>query len=75
MIVNPGVFQALVINRFGKMENKHKLYIEKKKVTLEHSVKLLCTETDNQQNFDKAGFYLNAIGILRNTLVFLTKKH
>ena len=28
MIVNPGKFQAMVINRFGKMENKHEMYIE-----------------------------------------------
>ena len=40
MIVNPGKFQAMVINRFGKMENKHEMYIENKKIT-EHSVKLL----------------------------------
>ena len=33
MIVNPGKFQAMVINRFGKMENKHEMYIENKKIT------------------------------------------
>ena len=52
MILNPGKFQAVVINRFGKMENKHEMYIENKKITSEHSVKLLGIETDNQLNFD-----------------------
>ena len=44
MIVNPGKFQAMVINRFGKMENKHEMYIENKKITSEHSVKSLGNE-------------------------------
>ena len=53
IIVNPGKFQAMIINRFGKMENKlKKMYIENEKITLEHSVKLLSIETDNQLNFD-----------------------
>ena len=52
MIVNPGKFQAMVINRFGKMENKHEMYIENKKITSEHSVKLLGIEIDNQLKFD-----------------------
>ena len=48
MIVNPGKFQAMVINRFGKMENKlHKMYIDNKKISSEHSVKLLGIEIDN----------------------------
>ena len=32
MIVNPGKFQA-IIKRFGKMENKHEMYIDDKKIT------------------------------------------
>ena len=47
MIVNPGKFQAMIINRFGKMENKHEMYIDNKKITSEHSVKLLGTEIDS----------------------------
>lgn len=41
MVVNPGKFQAMLINRFGKMENKYKIYIENMKVTSEYSVKLV----------------------------------
>ena len=52
MIVNPGKFPAMVINRSGKMENKHDMYIENKKITSEHSAKLLGIEIDNQLNFD-----------------------
>ena len=52
MIVNPGKFQAMIINRFGKMENKHEMYIDNKKITSEHSVKLLGIEIDNQLKFD-----------------------
>ena len=47
MIVNPEKFQAIIINRFGKMENKHEIYIDNKKITSEHSVKSLGIETDN----------------------------
>ena len=82
MIVNPGKFQAMVINRFGKMENKHEMYIENKKITSEHSVKLLGIEIDNQLNFDnhvstlckKAGSQLNAIGRLKKYIGFPEKK-
>ena len=52
MIVNPGKFQAVIINRFGKMENKHEMYIDNKKTTSEHSVKSLGIEIDNQLKFD-----------------------
>ena len=70
MILNPGKSQAMVINRFGKMENKHGMYIENKKITSEHSVRLIGIETDNKLNFDnhvsklckKAGSQLNSIG-------------
>ena len=82
MIANPGKFQAMVINRFGKMENKHEMYIEKKKITSEHYVELLGIEIDNQLNFDnhvstlckKAGSQLNAIGRLRRCIGFPEKK-
>ena len=36
MIVNLGRFQTMAISRFGKMENKHQMYIENKKLTSEH---------------------------------------
>ena len=53
MIVNPGKFQAMIINRFGKMENKlHKMYVDNKKISSEHSVNffqklLLCYHLQN----------------------------
>ena len=82
VIVNPGKFQATVINRFGKMENKHEMYIENKKMTSEYSVKLLGIEIDNQLKFDnyvstlckKAGSQLNAIGTLRKNIGFPEKR-
>ena len=82
MIVNPGKFQAMIINRFGKMENKHEMYIDNKKITSEHSIKLLGIEIENQLKFDnhvstlcrKAGSQLNAIGRLRKYIGFPEKK-
>ena len=53
-VVNTGKFQAMVIKRFGKLENKHEMYIDNKKITLEHSVKSLgIDEIDNRLNSDK----------------------
>ena len=72
-IVNTGKFQAIVINRFGKLENKHEIYIDNKTITSEHSVRLLgIDEVDNQLNFDnnlsiickKVGCQLNPTGRL-----------
>ena len=83
MIVNPDKFdKAMIINRFGKKESKHKMYIYNKKITSEDSVKLLSTEIDNQQKFDnhvsklckKASSQLNAIGRLREYIGFPEKK-
>ena len=42
----------MMINRIGKMENKHEMHIDNKKITSEHSVTLLGTEIDNQLKFD-----------------------
>ena len=80
MIVKHGKFQAMVINRFGKMENKHEMCIDN---TSEHySVKLLDTEIDNQLKFDnhvstlwkKAGSQLNATDRLRKYIGFPEKR-
>ena len=82
MIVNPGKFLTMVINRFGKIENKHEMYIGNKKKTSEHSVKLLGIEIDNQLKFDnhvstlckKVGSQVNAIGRLRKYIGFPKKR-
>ena len=82
MIVNPGKFQAMVMNRCGKLENKHEKYIDNNKLTSEQAVKLLVIEIDNQLNFDndvskickEAGYQLNAIGRLRKYIGFPGKK-
>ena len=82
MTVNPRKFQAMIISRFGKMENRHEMYIDNKKITSEHSVKLLGIEIENQLKFDnhvstlcrKAGSQLNAIGRLRKYIGFPEKK-
>ena len=82
MIVNPGKFQAMTINRFGKMENEHEMYIDNKKITSEHFNNLLVIEIDNQQKFDnhvsilcrKAGSQLNAVGRVRKYISFPEKK-
>ena len=63
------------------MENKHEMFIENKKITSEHSVRLLGIEIDNQLNFDnhistlckKAGSQLNTVGKLRKYIGFLEK--
>ena len=60
------------------MENKHEMYSENKKITSEHSVKLLGIEIYNQLSFDnhvstlckKATSQLNAIGRLREYIGF-----
>ena len=48
MIVKPSKFQAMIISRFGEMENNHETYIDNKKTTSEHSVKLLGLEIGNR---------------------------
>ena len=58
------------------------MYIDNKKITSEHSVKLLGIEIDNQLKFDnhvstlrkKAGSQLNSIGRLRQYIGFPEKK-
>ena len=70
MIVNHGKFQEMVINRFGKIENRHQIYMNSKKLTSEHSVKWRVIEMDNQLKCDshvstqcqKTCSKLNAIG-------------
>ena len=62
------------------MENKHKMCIENKKITSEHSVTLIGTEIDNQLNFDNFVSTLckknrfPAKCYWQNTLVFQEKR-
>ena len=61
------------------MENKHEMYIENKKTTSEHSVKLLGIEIHNQLNFDNmyqhyAKKQVPGFLDLENTLVFQKKR-
>ena len=61
MIVNPVKFQVMIMKKFGKTGNKHEMYIENKKITSEHSVKLVNIEIDHQLNLgnlpmQKSGF-------------------
>ena len=76
MIVNPDKFQAMLLNRYGKLENKHEMYIDDKKLTSEHAAKLLGIEIDNQLNFDSHVSITKWMLLvdLENTLVFLKKK-
>ena len=72
----------MVINRFGKIENKYEIFIGNMKTTSEHSVRLLGIEIDNQLNFDndvstlckRASSQLNAIGRYRKYIGFPVKK-
>ena len=82
MTANPHKFQAMIINRFGKMENRHEMYIDNKKITSEHSVKLLDFEKNNQLKFNnhvstlckKEGSQLKAISRLRKYISFPEEK-
>ena len=67
-IVNPGKLQAMIINRFGKMQNKHEMYIKNNRAKSEHSIKLLGTEIDNQLNFSN---YVSTLCKKAGSQVFL----
>ena len=45
MIVSPGTFQVMAINSIGKIENKYEMYIDNKKITLEHSITSSANDT------------------------------
>ena len=66
----------MVWNKFGKMENKHEMYIENNKTTSEHSIRLPDIEIDNHVSelCKKTGSQLNAIGRLRKYIGFLEKR-
>ena len=64
------------------LQNETEIYIENKKITSEHSVRLLGIEINSQLNFDnhvstlckKAGSQLMLLADLENTLVFQKKR-
>ena len=76
MIVNPDKFQALIVNRLGKMENSYPIEIQDTFINSQSSVSLLGVEIDNKLNFDqhiatlckKAGAQINAISRLKTFL-------
>ena len=67
-IVNPGTLQAMIINRFGKMQNKQEMYIENNRTKSEHSIKSLGIEIDNQLNFNN---YVSTLCKKAGSQVFL----
>ena len=82
MIVNPGKFQAIILN---KMKNNHAqeiIKIDKNALKVKLSVKLLCVQTDAELNFDShianicrsAANQLNALIKLKMFLGFEEKR-
>ena len=53
MVVNPNIFQSIVINRLGRLKNSYYLLIDNHKIDSENSVTLLGIEIDNKLNFEK----------------------
>ena len=53
MIVNPGKFQAIIIDRKNQRNNPQKLTIYKKIITSSENVTLLGLEVDSKLNFDE----------------------
>ena len=53
MVVNPNIFQSIVINRLGRLKNSYYLLIYNHKIDSENSVRLLGIEIDNKLNFEK----------------------
>ena len=53
MIVNPGKFQAIIIDRKNQKNNPQKLTIDKKVITSSENVTLLGLEVDSKLNFDE----------------------
>ena len=53
MIVNPGKFQAIIIDRKGKKNNSIEFRIDNKIINSEENVKLLGLEIDRKLNFNK----------------------
>ena len=47
MIVNPGKFQALIINRLVEFENTYNISIDNKQISSTSSVALLGLQIDN----------------------------
>ena len=72
MIVNPGKFQSMILQRFWNSD-AHTIEIDGNKTEITNSVNLLGIHIDNKLNFDdhaftlcnKASMQLNGIGRLK----------
>ena len=53
MVVNPNIFQSIVINRLGRLKNSYYLLTDNHKIDSENSITLLGIEIDNKLNFEK----------------------
>ena len=58
MIVTPGKFQAMIVNRLGKMKDAYEMNIDNKQITSSNSAKPLGINIDNKLNFDSNVAYL-----------------
>ena len=82
MIVNPGKFQAIIIDRKGQKNNPTEFKIDNKIINSEESVKSLGLEIDSKLNFDKhisklcskSAGQLNALIRLKKYLRFEERK-
>lgn len=82
MVINPGISQAIITNRLGKMRDSCYVSIGDKSIALTRSVTLLGLQTDNRLNFylQFSTFYkkvvakLNALSRFSSFSIIFTKK-
>ena len=82
MIVNPDIFQAIVVKRNNKMKDSYSLNINQEVINSENYVRLLGVEIDNKLSFEKhistlvkkASNQVNAISRIQKLMGFKGKK-